>query len=83
LYSSGDTHQNIEGEEETLHPIQAYTDGSKIDLREGAGELFFLGNHIIKKMQYIRNERCSNNQSEQIAILKSPEYIKTWNRMKK
>ena len=31
--------KTIEGEEESLHPIQAYTDGSKSDLGVGAGEL--------------------------------------------
>ena len=31
--------KTIEGEEESLHPIQVYTDGSKSDLGVGAGEL--------------------------------------------
>jgi ribonuclease HI len=26
-------------------------------------------------MQYRLNERCTNNQAEQMAILKAPEYI--------
>jgi len=29
--------KKIEGEEESLHPIQAYTDGRKSDLGVGAG----------------------------------------------
>jgi hypothetical protein len=46
----------IEGEEESLHPIQAYTDGSKSDLGVGAGVVIFLDNEIIKTMQYRLNE---------------------------
>jgi len=51
LNSSGDTHQTIEEEEESLHPIQPYTNGSKSDLGVGAGAVIFLHNHIIKTMQ--------------------------------
>jgi len=67
--------KTIEGEEESLHLIQAYTDGSKSDLRLGAGVVIFLDNNIIETMQYRLNERCSNNQAEQMAILKALEYI--------
>jgi len=67
--------KTIEGEEESLHPIQAYTDGSKSDLGVGAGVVIFLNNHIIKTMQYRLNELCTNNQAEQMAILKALEYI--------
>jgi len=66
--------KTIEGEEEGLHPIQAYTDGSNSDLGVGAGVVIFLDNHIIKTMQYRLNERCTNNQAEQMAILKALEY---------
>jgi len=37
--------------------------------------VIFLDNNIIKTMQYRLNERCSNNQAEQMAILKALEYI--------
>jgi len=67
--------KTIEGEEESLHPIQSYTDGSKSDLGVGAGVVILLDNNIIKTMQYRLNERCSNNQAEQMAILKALEYI--------
>ena len=67
--------KTIEGEEESLHPIQAYTDGSKSDLGIGAGMLIFLDNNVIRTMQYGLNERCRNNQAEQMAILKALEYI--------
>jgi len=67
--------KTIEGEGERLHPIQAYTDGSKSDLGVGAGVVIFLDNNIRKTMQYRLNERCSNNQAEQMTILKALEYI--------
>jgi len=65
----------MEGEEESLHPIQAYTDGSKSYLAVGAGVVICIDNNIIKTMQYRLNERCSNNQTKQMAILKALEYI--------
>jgi len=37
--------------------------------------VIFLDNNIIKTMQYRLNEGCSNNQAEQMAILKTVEYI--------
>jgi ribonuclease HI len=78
------THIKItEGEEESLHPIQAYTDGSKSDLGVGAGVVIFLGNEIIKTMQYRLNERCTNNQAEQMAILKALEYTQNIKKKKK
>jgi len=67
--------KTTEGEEESLHPIQSYTDGSKSDLGVGAGVVILLDNNIIKTLQYRLNERCSNNQTEQMAILKALEYI--------
>ena len=70
--------KTIDGEEESLHPIQAYTDGSKSDLGVGAGVVILLDNNIIKTMQYRLNERCSNNQAQQMAILKALEYIKKY-----
>ena len=37
--------------------------------------VIFCDNNIIKTMQYRLNERCSNNQVEQMSILKALEYI--------
>jgi len=67
--------KTIEWEEESLHSIQSYTDGSKSDLGVGDGVVIFLNNNIIKTMQYRLNERCSINQAEQMTILKALEYI--------
>ena len=51
-WTQPETHiKTIEGEEENLYSIQAYTDGSKSELRVGAGVVIFLDNNIIKTMQ--------------------------------
>ena len=67
--------KTTERDEESLHPIQAYTDTSKCDFEVGAGRVIFLDNNLITTMQYRLNERCTNNQAEQMAILKALEYI--------
>ena len=59
--------------------IQIYTDGSKNEQGAGAGAAIFItGKHTIS-LQYRINKRCTNNQSEQVAILKSLEYIQNIN----
>jgi hypothetical protein len=65
-----------EGYEESSHPIQAYTDGSKNDLGVGAGIAIFLDNNLTASLKYTLNGRCTNNQAEQMAILKALEYIR-------
>jgi hypothetical protein len=60
---------------EAVSFIQIFTDGSKSELGVGAGiAIFRLGNHI-KSLQYRLNKRCTNNQAEQLAILRAVEYI--------
>ena len=71
------THVKItEGYEDSSHPIQAYTDGSKNDLGVGAGIAIFLDNNLTATLKYTLNGRCTNNQAEQMAILKALEYIR-------
>ena len=65
----------IEGHEDSTHFIQAYTDGSKNKEGVGSGIVVFAGNSLKTTLKYKLNERCSNNQTEQIAILKALEYI--------
>ena len=67
--------KTIEEEKESLHLIQAYTDGSESYLGVGAGGIIFLDNHNIKTMQYRLKEQCTNNQAEQMAFLKALECI--------
>jgi len=65
----------IEGYEDSSHPIQAYTDSSKNDLGLGAGIAIFLDNNLTATLKYRLNGRCTNNQAEQMAILKALEHI--------
>jgi len=75
LASSGDTHQNNRRGRRKLTTYQAYTDGSKSDLGVGAVVVIIFDNNIIKTMLYRLNESCSNNQADQMAILKALEYM--------
>jgi len=64
----------IEGHENSINYIHAYTDGSKGDSGVGSGIAIFSDNSLIATMKYMLNGRCSNNQAEQMAILKALEY---------
>jgi hypothetical protein len=65
----------IEGQEKETHSIYAYTDGSKNDIGVGSGIAIFSDKSLTTCLKYWLNERCSNNQAEQLAILKALEYI--------
>jgi ribonuclease HI len=65
----------IDGHEDSTHNIHAYTDGSKNEAGVGAGIAIFLGNRLKTTLKYRLHERCTNNQAEQMAILKALEYI--------
>jgi len=60
---------------EAAGSIQIFTDGSKS--KQGVGEgiaIFRSGSHF-KSLQYRLNKRWTNNQAEQLAILRALEYI--------
>jgi ribonuclease HI len=60
---------------EAAGSIQIFPDGGKSKQGVGAGiAIFRAGNHF-KSLQYRLNKRCTNNQTEQLAILKALEYI--------
>jgi len=65
----------IEGYEDSSHPIQAYTDGSKNGHGVGAGIAIFLDINLRATLKYRLNGQCTNNQAEQMVILKALEYI--------
>ena len=59
---------------ENTNTIQIFTDGSKSEQGVGAGiGVFRSGNHI-KSLKYRLNKGCTNNQAEQLAILRSLEH---------
>jgi hypothetical protein len=64
----------IQGYEDSSHPVQAYTDGSKGDLCVGAVIAIFLDSNLTATLKYRLNGRCTNNRAEQMAIPKALEY---------
>jgi len=57
--------------------IQIYTDGSKNEQGVGAGVAIFSGKELVSKLKYKLDNRCSNNQAEQLAIAKALEALET------
>jgi len=55
--------------------IQIYTDGSKSEHGVGAGIAIFIQNELVHRSLYTLHNRCSNNQAEQLAIIKTLETI--------
>jgi ribonuclease HI len=69
----------IEGQDDSTHYTQAYTDVSKNEAGIGSGVAVFAGGNLKTTLRYRLNERCTNNQAEQMAILKALEYIQQLN----
>jgi len=67
----------IERNEDNPHNIQAYTDGSKSEAGVGAGIAIYQDNNLTSTLKCRLSERCTNNQAEQIAILKALEHIQS------
>jgi len=63
----------VEGDEEAT--LLAFTDGRKHEIGVGAGAVVFKGSEFVAKVQEKLDNRCSNNQAEQLAILKVLETI--------
>ena len=65
----------IDGHEDSTHYIHAYRGGSKNEAGVGSGIAIYSGNSLKATLKYRLNEKCINNQAEQMAILKGLEYI--------
>ncbi|KAJ4451840.1 hypothetical protein ANN_03318 [Periplaneta americana] len=61
--------------EDTANKIDIYTDGSKIGGKVGAAAVIIQNDMVIHRSKYKLHEKCSNNQAEQIAILKVLQHI--------
>ena len=55
--------------------IQAYTDGSKTQHGVGSGVAIFIGTNLALQDKFKLDSNCSNNQAEQLAIIKALEAI--------
>jgi ribonuclease HI len=56
-----------EGQEYT---VEIYTDGSKSSGGVGSGIAVFENNHLSLQLKYRLATECSNNQTEQLAIVR-------------
>jgi ribonuclease HI len=66
--------RTTEGNEEDS-PLQIYTDGSKTEKGVGSGIAIYRSGQNIRTLQFKLNKKCTNNQAEQLAILKALESI--------
>jgi ribonuclease HI len=57
-----------------------YTDGSKQQQGVGSGAVLFKVSEMIDKVQCKLDNKCSNNQAEQLAILKALEKLEVLNK---
>jgi hypothetical protein len=57
------------------YPTEIFTDGSKIGDNVGAGVAIYTDKRLVRKCKYRLQNHCSNNQVEQIAILKFSEQL--------
>jgi len=73
----------IEAQEDSTQYSQAYTDGSENEEGVGSGIAVFVGGNLKTTPRYRLNERCSNNQAEQMEILKALEYTQLLNEEEK
>jgi len=64
-----------ETSELTTYPLEIHTDGSKDEGKVGAGVVIYSNKQLAAQCKYKLQNCCSNNQVEQIAILKALEQI--------
>ena len=65
----------IVGKEYGNETIPIYTDGSRNEQGVGAGLAMFSGNKLVTTLKYRLDNRCSNNQAEQLVIAKALEAL--------
>jgi len=59
--------------------VKIFTDGSKSEQGVGAGVAIFRGAELVTQLKYRLDNRCSNNQAEQLAIVKALEFLESLN----
>ena len=59
----------------TMYTTEVYTDGSKIGDNVGAAGIIFVNGKLVHQLKFKLHGHCSNNQAEQIAVLKVLEKL--------
>jgi ribonuclease HI len=59
--------------------VKIFTDGSKSEQGVGAGVAIFRGLELVTQAKYRLDNRCSNNQAEQLAIVKALKTLESLN----
>jgi len=67
--------ETTDGQEDRKHNIHIYTDGSRNERGVGSGIFIFKDDKITDTHKYRLDGRCTNNQAEELAILKALENI--------
>ena len=62
-------------EQKDENAIQIFTDGSKSEHGVEAGIAIFIQSKLESQLRFTLHHRCSNNQAEQLAIVKALETI--------
>ena len=65
----------METSAQTTYPTEIYTDVSKVGGKDGAVVAIYSDKWLVGQCIYRLQNCCSNNQAEQIAILKSLEQL--------
>jgi len=60
-----------EVENGTTYTVEVYTDGSKFGDSFGAAGVIFVNGNLLHQLKFKLHGHCSNNQAEQIGILKT------------
>ena len=68
---------NIMTSDSISYATEIYTDGSKSGGKVGPGVAIYTDNTLVKQWKYKLQDCCSNNQAEQMAILKALELLPT------
>jgi ribonuclease HI len=66
-----------EQNEANEHTIQIFTDGSKNEHGVGSGTATYVQNKVTHQVKHELHDKCSNNQAEQMAIVKALQAIET------
>ena len=67
--------QILEKSKEENYSILIYTDGSKTEAGVGAGIVIYNQEGTTQELRYRLGSRCSNNQAEQVAILRALQIL--------